>query len=105
MQVVRVEEFGGPEVLKPGTAPDQVPGPDDVVVAVRACDVMFLDTLLRSGWGAGFFPVRPPYVPGSGVAGQGRRPPGRRGHEEDRRREGVSRSAATRRTRSSRRAR
>lgn len=70
MQVVRVEEFGGPEVLKAGTAPDQVRGPDDVVVGVTACDVMFLDTLLRSGWGAGFFPVRPPYVPGSGVAGR-----------------------------------
>ncbi|MEJ2862777.1 zinc-binding dehydrogenase [Actinomycetospora flava] len=31
---------------------------------------MFLDTLLRSGWGEGFFPVRPPYVPGSGVVGR-----------------------------------
>ncbi len=36
MQVVRVEEFGGPEVLEAGTAPDQVPGPDEAVVRVTA---------------------------------------------------------------------
>jgi NADPH2:quinone reductase len=30
---------------------------------------MFVDTMIRSGRGAGFFPIRPPYVPGSGVGG------------------------------------
>lgn len=70
MQVVRVERFGGPEVLTPGTAPDPVPGQGEAVVDVSAADVMYLDTLLRSGWGEDFFPVRPPYVPGSGVAGR-----------------------------------
>ncbi len=69
MRVVLVEEFGGPEVLRPVDVPDPEPGPGEAVIAVSACDVMFLDTLLRSGWGEGFFPVRPPYVPGSGVAG------------------------------------
>lgn len=70
MQVIHVQEFGGPEVLTPGAAPDPVAGSGESVVEVSASDVMFLDTLLRSGWGEGFFPVRPPYVPGSGVAGR-----------------------------------
>lgn len=70
MRAVQVEEFGGPEVLRAATMPDPEPGPGEAVIAVSAADVMFLDTLLRSGWGEGFFPVRPPYVPGSGVAGR-----------------------------------
>ena len=69
MRAVLVEEFGGPEVLRPADVPDPEPEPGEAVIAVSACDVMFLDTLLRSGGGEGFFPVRPPYVPGSGVAG------------------------------------
>ena len=70
MRVVQVEVFGGPEVLRPATVPDPEPGPGEAVIAVAAADVMFLDTLLRSGWGEDFFPVRPPYVPGSGVGGR-----------------------------------
>ncbi|MFC5137053.1 zinc-binding dehydrogenase [Actinomycetospora rhizophila] len=75
MDVVQVERFGGPEVLRPATVADPSPGPGEAVVEVTACDVMFLDTLLRAGWGDDFFPVRPPYVPGSGVVGrvEGRR--------------------------------
>lgn len=69
MRAVLVEEFGGPEVLRPVDVPDPDPGPGEAVIAVSASDVMFLDTLLRSGWGEGYFPVRPPYVPGSGVVG------------------------------------
>ena len=70
MDVVQVERFGGPEVLRAATVADPSPGPGSAVIEVVACDVMFLDTLLRSGWGDGFFPVRPPYVPGSGVVGR-----------------------------------
>lgn len=70
MRVVRVEEFGGPEVLRPTTVADVEAGPGEAVIAVTAADVMFLDTLLRSGWGEDFFPVSPPYVPGSGVGGR-----------------------------------
>jgi NADPH2:quinone reductase len=46
-----------------------VAGPGQVVVRAVAADVLFVDTLIRSGRGAGFFPIRPPYVPGNGVAG------------------------------------
>ena len=59
----------GPRCCGPSTSRIRSPDPGEAVIAVSACDVMFLDTLLRSGWGEGFFPVRPPYVPGSGVAG------------------------------------
>ncbi|GAB0102964.1 zinc-binding dehydrogenase [Nocardia sp. JMUB6875] len=69
MRVVEAKEFGGPEVLAVTEAPDPVAGPGEVVVAVAAADVMFLDTTLRSGWAANFFPVEPPFVPGGAVAG------------------------------------
>jgi NADPH2:quinone reductase len=68
--VIQVSRFGGPEVLVPADSPDPVAGPGELVVAVTASDVMFLDTMIRSGRGTGFFPVRPPYVPGNGVTGR-----------------------------------
>ena len=40
------------------------------MVRVSAADVLFLDALIRSGRGVNYFPIRPPYVPGNGVAGQ-----------------------------------
>ena len=69
MLVIEVPRFGGPEVLVPADSPDLVAGRGELVVAVTASDVMFLDTMIRSGRGAGFFPIRPPYVPGNGVTG------------------------------------
>jgi NADPH:quinone reductase len=67
--VIEAPRFGGPEVLVPADSPDPSAGPGELVVAVTASDVMFLDTMIRSGRGAGLFPIRPPYVPGNGVAG------------------------------------
>jgi NADPH2:quinone reductase len=64
-----VREFGGPEVLTPVDLPDPEPGAGQVVVGMAAADVIFLDTLLRGGWGQDFFPRTPPYVPGGGGAG------------------------------------
>jgi len=69
MRVVQVTKFGGPEVLVPASATDLVVGPGQALIDVSTADVMFLDTLIRSGWGKDFFAVRPPYVPGAGVAG------------------------------------
>jgi NADPH:quinone reductase len=69
MLVVEVAEFGGPEVLVPRRLPDPAPGPGQVVVRVAAADVLFVDTLIRSGLAVDFFPIRPPYIPGNGVAG------------------------------------
>jgi NADPH2:quinone reductase len=39
------------------------------MVAASACDVLFVDIMIRSGRGADYFPIRPPYVPGNGVGG------------------------------------
>ena len=47
----------------------RVSRPGQLVVAASASDVMFLDTMIRAGRGSSFFPIRPPYVPGNGVAG------------------------------------
>ena len=70
MLVVQVSRFGGPEVLAPRQAPDPVAGPGQVVVRTSASDVLFVDTVIRAGRGVDFFPLRPPYVPGNGVAGR-----------------------------------
>ena len=69
MRVIEVARFGGPEVLTVVEVPDPVPGPGDVVVAVAAADVLWVDTMIRCGAGGDYFAVRPPYRPGAGVAG------------------------------------
>ncbi|MBL7486634.1 zinc-binding dehydrogenase [Frankia sp. AgB1.9] len=68
MRAVWLREFGGPEVLVAGTAPDPVAGPGQVVIAVEVANVTFLDTLIRSG-APGPFQVAAPVVPGNGVGG------------------------------------
>ncbi|MRH89463.1 zinc-binding dehydrogenase [Nocardia sp. SYP-A9097] len=69
MRAVEIKAFGGPEVLAVHEVPDPVAGAGEVVVAVAAADVGFLDTLMRSGLGRNFFPVDPPFVPGGAVSG------------------------------------
>lgn len=69
MLVVEVGRFGGPEVLAAREVPDPSAGPGQVVVRTAAADVLFLDVVIRWGLGVDYFPVRPPYVPGNGVAG------------------------------------
>jgi NADPH:quinone reductase len=69
-RVIQVTRFGAPEVLAAATVPDPVAGPGQAVIGVSAADVLFLDTLIRSGRATEWFPIRPPYVPGNGVAGQ-----------------------------------
>jgi NADPH:quinone reductase len=69
VQQVVVERFGGPEVLVAQEAPDPVAGPGEVVVAVRAADVLWLETMVRRGDGRPYWPMTPPYVPGNAVVG------------------------------------
>lgn len=68
--VIEATSFGGPEVLEVVERPDPVPGPGEVVVDVDYAPVLFVETLIRSGAGQDWFPMRPPYVPGAGVAGR-----------------------------------
>jgi NADPH2:quinone reductase len=67
MRAVWLREFGGPEALEPGEAPDPVPGPGQVLVEVAFANITFVETQVRSGTG----PFRPvlPIVPGNGVGG------------------------------------
>ncbi|MBV6696624.1 zinc-binding dehydrogenase [Kitasatospora aureofaciens] len=67
MRAVRIEEFGGPEVLVPSEVPDPVAGPGQVLVRLAAAGVNRADALLRSGryHRAG----RPPLIPGVEGAG------------------------------------
>jgi NADPH2:quinone reductase len=69
VRAVEVHRFGGPDVLELRDAADPIPGPGQVLVAASACDVLFVDTMIRSGRGPDYFPIRPPYVPGNGVGG------------------------------------
>jgi NADPH2:quinone reductase len=62
--VIEVAEFGGPAVLRPRQRPDPVAGPGEMLVRIAACDVLFLDTMLR-GRPQAAFPIKLPWVPGT----------------------------------------
>ncbi|NMO91552.1 zinc-binding dehydrogenase [Actinomycetospora sp. TBRC 11914] len=70
MRAIRVEEFGGPEVLEEVRLPDPVPAAGQAVVDVGFASVTFLDTQLRAGRPprAAMTP-KLPMVPGTGVGG------------------------------------
>ena len=69
MRAIEVRGFGPPDVLQIADLPEPKPGPGPVLIAASACDVLFVDTMIRSGAGAGYFPITPPYVPGNGAGG------------------------------------
>jgi NADPH2:quinone reductase len=60
VHATEVARFGGPEVLELRELPDPMPGPSQVMVDASACDVLFVDTMIRAGKGADYFPIRPP---------------------------------------------
>ena len=66
MKAIRVQEFGGPEMLRLEEVTDPQAGPGQIVVAVEAIGVNPVDTYIRSG-GYGKRPL--PYTPGSDAAG------------------------------------
>lgn len=67
MRALLSTEAGGPESLRFGSLPDPVPGPGEVLLAVRACGVNYFDYLLIQD----LHHTRPqrPYAPGGEVAG------------------------------------
>lgn len=69
MRAIEAVAFGGPEVLKARRLPAPVGGAGEVVIDVAIAPVLFLDTQIRAGLWRDWFSARPPYVPGSGVAG------------------------------------
>ncbi len=65
MQVIKVSQFGGPEVLQVGEVAMPQPRPGEVLVRVLAAGVGPWDASLRSGGWTGTLP----YVPGGEFAG------------------------------------
>jgi NADPH:quinone reductase-like Zn-dependent oxidoreductase len=49
VKAIRIHEDGGPEVLRYEDAPDPEPGPDDVVIQLRAASLNRLDLWVRRG--------------------------------------------------------
>jgi NADPH:quinone reductase-like Zn-dependent oxidoreductase len=66
MKAVQIAHFGGPEVLQVYEVPDPTPGPEDVLIQVKATTVNHLDLFQRDG-------SRPvgtlPFTPGLEAAG------------------------------------
>ena len=66
MKVVRIHEFGGPEVLRYEDVPDPKPRKDQVLVRVKACALNHLDIWVRKGLPG----VNLPHILGSDVVGE-----------------------------------
>jgi NADPH2:quinone reductase len=67
VRAIRVNEFGGPEVLKLEELPDPQPGPGQLVVEIRVAGVNPVDAYIRTGT----YASKPnlPYTPGNDAAG------------------------------------
>ncbi len=65
MKAIRVDGFGGPEVLRLAEEPDPSPGPGQVLVRVEFAGVNFVDVYHRTG----LYPNPLPLVPGMEGAG------------------------------------
>ncbi len=65
MKAIRVDRFGGPEVLRPVEISDPQPGPGQLLVRVEAAGVNYIDVYQRTG----LYPNPLPYTPGLEGAG------------------------------------
>ena len=67
MKIIRIHEFGDPEVMKLEEAPDLVAAAGQVVVRVKAAGVNPVESYIRTGT----YAIKPalPYTPGSDAAG------------------------------------
>jgi NADPH2:quinone reductase len=67
VKAIRVHQFGGPEMLKLEDVPSPQPGPEQVVISVRAIGVNPVEAYIRTGT----YASKPnlPYTPGSDAAG------------------------------------
>jgi len=65
MKAIRIHEYGGPEVYRYEDVPDPEPASGQVLVAVEAVGVNFIEVYQRTG----LYPVPLPATPGSEAAG------------------------------------
>jgi NADPH2:quinone reductase len=67
MKAIRIHQFGGPEVMQWKNVPDPEPGPNQVLIHVRAAGVNPVETYMR----AGKYPnISLPFTPGTDTAGE-----------------------------------
>ena len=69
MKAIMVREYGGPEVLKLEKVPRPEPKENEVLIRVIAAGVNPVDAGIRSGHYSKYFGPKPPFIPGSDVAG------------------------------------
>ena len=65
MHAIRVDAYGGPDVLRYEVVPDPEPGPGTVRVRIEAVGVNFMDVYNRTG----YYPAPLPFTPGTEAAG------------------------------------
>lgn len=68
-KAVRFDDYGGVEVLEVRDVPRPEPGPDEVLVAVRAAGINISEAKFRAGLVRAFFPATFPSGQGSDLAG------------------------------------
>ena len=66
MKAIRVNEYGGPEVLSYEDVTDPEPGRGEALVRLAASGVNFIDVYQRTG----VYPVEPPFIAGQEGAGE-----------------------------------
>jgi NADPH:quinone reductase-like Zn-dependent oxidoreductase len=69
MKAIVVHQYGGPEVLKLEDVPRPEPKENEVLFRVIAAGVNPVDAGIRSGHYSKYFGPKPPFTPGSDVAG------------------------------------
>jgi NADPH:quinone reductase len=70
MKAIVVSEYGPPDVLTLRDVPDPHPAPSQVLIAVEAAGVNFVETMRRAGRMPGFGSETLPYHPGNEVGGR-----------------------------------
>jgi NADPH:quinone reductase-like Zn-dependent oxidoreductase len=68
VKAVVLDRFGGPDVLEMRDVPEPACGPDEALVAVRACGINHLDLWVRQGLRG--LDVQMPHILGSDVVGE-----------------------------------
>lgn len=69
MRAALIDRYGPPEVLRLGDVPQPTPGPNDLLIAVRAASVNPVDTKIRRGAQRGVIRLRLPAILGLDVSG------------------------------------